>query len=369
MTNQLELFIHTFRDTQKYQEGIFKSEEELRKEFIENGRTKIFTALSFGGGTQSSILLEQHYKNVVNGKPVTIDAIIFSDLGAEPLFIIEQVRYWMSKLEDAGDTTPFVIAKHEKMVRGGLEEAMLRYILEGSNRNLVPFHTMMVDENGEMHKGKGLNRICTTDMKIAPAQRAARKLAMEKFGYDTSAKILRTPNDVGIIFQIGYSADELRRVNRYASTSSIYLSYPLIEQGIDTQDSIDYLNAFGLPNKRSRCYMCPFNCGDVEKGVSWEEIIELEPLSFLKACYLEENTRNLIMNGETNVKALVYLDRRCEPLRTLYKADFEKIILQYSQEFEEWLEEWKVYIKENPYPYKVGKKLVSVPEAVLEYSL
>jgi hypothetical protein len=87
------------------------------------GEREFDRVLSFGGGTQSSHLHEDHFR----GNIEKYDYLVMSDVGAEPQFIHEQVRWWMDRQRQNGDTTPFMIARHNSMERG-LEEMLMRYI-------------------------------------------------------------------------------------------------------------------------------------------------------------------------------------------------------------------------------------------------
>lgn len=73
--NQLQLFTdNDYTQHKKYVNGILKSKEELIELAKQEGRKKIFRALSFGAGTQSAHLLEAHFRNEVH-----YDYIVFSD--------------------------------------------------------------------------------------------------------------------------------------------------------------------------------------------------------------------------------------------------------------------------------------------------
>ncbi|MNW59245.1 hypothetical protein D3C74_371530 [compost metagenome] len=104
------------------------------------------------------------------------------------------------------------------------------------------------------------------------------------------------PKNVGIIIDIGFSYDEIRRINTYQSPQYDYvkLAYPLVEANKTTEDSILFLEQHGYPLRRSRCYLCPFNCSAERAiGMDWEEIIESEPFSFVKALWFDAKLREV----------------------------------------------------------------------------
>lgn len=72
---QLELFQdHDYRQHKKYINGLLKSKEEIIEIAKNEGRTKLYRVLSFGGGTQSAHLLESHFRGEIE-----YDYIVFSD--------------------------------------------------------------------------------------------------------------------------------------------------------------------------------------------------------------------------------------------------------------------------------------------------
>ncbi|GAE47344.1 hypothetical protein [Mesobacillus boroniphilus] len=79
MEEQIELFgeINDYRLTKKYREGVFKTRTEILEEMYAKGFEKIYTVLSFGGGTQSAHLMN----DMLIGRR-KYDMAVFSDTGA-----------------------------------------------------------------------------------------------------------------------------------------------------------------------------------------------------------------------------------------------------------------------------------------------
>ncbi|MBG9693163.1 hypothetical protein ABD91_20700 [Lysinibacillus sphaericus] len=348
---QLELLQdNDYRQHKKYINGVFKSKEEILRIAESEGRTKIYRVLSFGGGTQSSHLLEAHLRGEVK-----YDWIVFSDTGAEPQFIHDQVAWWQERQKEVGNTTPFIITHHNSM-HGGLEEMLMRYIFTDYQRFQMPLYFNKVTEDGEIVKGGLMPRQCTGDFKIIPVQQATRNRIKQELGLRSRQPM---PKHIGIVMDIGFSYDEINRVGGFVSHQSkyIYLAYPLIEQGKTTADSIKFLEENKFPSKRSRCYFCPFNCsGDRARdiGMDWQEIIDLEPISFLKACYFDRELRKVQATGRKNMQSIPYFHFSRTALTEVYATEYVLLKNKYRHHIEKWEAEWRKFISE-----KYGKIIAS----------
>lgn len=336
---QLELFHdNDYTQHKKYQNGTFKTKKEII-DFLKNeGKTDIYYVLSFGGGTQSTHLLEEHFKG-----NIYYDYIVFSDTGAEPQFIHEQVKWWKERQKQYRNTTPFIITSHNSM-KQGLEEMLMRYILTDYQRFQMPLYFSKFDKNGNEVAAGMTPRQCTIDFKILPVKQTVRYEIMKKYGLSPKQ---RFPKNVAILQDIGFSFDEINRVSAWQSPQYkyIYMAYPLIERGLTTQDSIEYLEINKFPCKRSRCYFCPFNCAsEREIKMDWEEIIREEPLSFLKAVWFDDELRKVVKSGKKRLQSIPYFHYSRQPLRNVFQEEFELIKSKYSNEFNIWLSEWIQFI-------------------------
>lgn len=303
-------------------ETVIESKQSLINRLESEGK-QIFRVLSFGGGTQSAWLLDQHVQGHID-----YDLIVFADTGAEPQFIHDQVNWWRQRVRDRG--TPFRIVTHHQMTRG-LEEMLIRYILTDYNRFQMVAHC----------EGAGmLPRQCTVDYKITPVLREARKTVM--------GDRKTFPDDRAIVVDIGFAADERRRARRNQSVQYKYawLAYPMIDAGITVEESLRYLRDRGYPDRRSRCYFCPFQ-SDKKPGMSWREIIEREPFSFLKACWLDEQIRVAVRSGRKRLTTLPYIHHARRPLAEVYRADYERILTEHGAELLGWIEEMKRLLLER----------------------
>lgn len=332
-----------FRTHKKYQNGLFKTKDELLRMAEENGQTHVIRILSFGGGTQSSHLLDLHFKGEIN-----YDYILFSNTGAEPEFIHEQVAWWQKRQQMVGNQTPFIVTEHNSMKRG-LEEMLMRYIYTDYQRFQMPLYFNKVADDGTITKGGLMPRQCTGDFKIIPVQQAARRLIKQTRGLTPRQKM---PKDIAILMDIGFSADEINRVGGHVSHQSnyIYLAYPLIEMDESTASSITYLMERNYPSKRSRCYFCPFNCsGDRARdiGMDWQEIIDTEPTSFLKAVFFDDTLRQVQAMGVKNMRSIPYFHFSRRPLREVYQNEYEALQEAYAPFMDAWQSEWAQFLSDK----------------------
>jgi hypothetical protein len=331
-----------FRLHSKYRDGVFRTRAELANSLREEGRDEIYHVLSFGGGTQSAHLMEQHLRGEIH-----YDYIAFSNTGAEPEFIHEQVKWWQRRQQEVGNKTPFIITRHSSM-SGGLEEMLMRWILTDYQRFQMPVYCSSLDRTtGEVKPAGMMPRQCTVDFKIIPVKQAVRRAVLQKHGLRANQKM---PKNIGFIIDIGFSYDEIRRINTDQSPQFQYirLAYPLVEENLTTADSIRFLEVNQFPTRRSRCYLCPFNCdGDRDIGMDWDEIIEIEPLSFLKACWFDAELRRVQLSGTKIMHSIPYLHYSRRPLAEVYAADYERLKDLYLFKLKDWVIKWHLKIQDK----------------------
>lgn len=339
---QLTIFdqFNDYTEHKKYTKGRFKSKKEILELAKLEGKTVIYKVLSFGGGVKSAHLLEEHLKGNID-----YDFIVFADTGAEPQAIHKQVAWWKKRQKKVGNTTPFIVATHNSMTRG-LEEMLMRYIFTDYQRFQMPLYFSKLNEEGEIKPAGMMRKQCTADFKIIPVQQAVRNLIKEELGLRKSQPM---PRHIGIVMDLGYGYDELKRVNGHVSHQSkyIYLAYPLIEEGYSTQDSIQYLAQRKLPSKRSRFYFFPYNHTEKEIGVDLEGFFRDEPISFLKACFFDEQLRSVQATGIKNMNSIPFFHRSRKPLVEVYAEQYQVLSVQYETEMKKWTAEWAKYLQKK----------------------
>lgn len=333
-----------FKEHKKYKNQVFKTKEEIELELKSKGINKIYHVLSFGGGTQSTHLLEDHFKKMIH-----YDYIIMSDTGAEPGFIHKQVAYWKNRQNLYNNTTPFIVTNHSSM-RKGLEEMLFRYIYTNYQRFQLPVYCSKKVDGKEVKAGI-MKRQCTIDFKILPVKQKIRQLILKELGLSPRKRMHK---DIGIIIDLGFSVDEIKRISTYKSPQFkyMYLAYPLVERNLTTDASINFLSENNMPTKRSRCYLCPFNCD--MKGMDWKEIIEEEPLSFLKACWIDEKLREVQASNTKNMNSIPYFHYSRVALKDVYKNEHKELINKHQIELLMWIDSLRKYIS---YKYNDNKAI------------
>ena len=188
------------------------------------------------------ISCEQTRGEIVHAEVPRYDAIIYCDLGIEPAWVPEQVKFIEAACRSSG--IPFYI------LRSDLYRDYMKNF--GVNRvSAMPFWTL--NEEGE--PGRIARRSCTVDYKIVMIQKFVR---YELLGYRPYQRLC--PEDIGTHeLHIGFSQEESQR--SFPSRNRMFKNcYPLIEMGWERKDCYRYnLEEWGLDSKASACLICPFH--------------------------------------------------------------------------------------------------------------
>lgn len=169
------------------------------------------------------------------------DAIIFCDLGLEPVWVKQQVEFILCVCEEAG--IPFYI------LDAPLYQDFLRNF--GQRRTVsIPWWTLMEDG----HKSK-MPRNCTIDYKV---ELIAKFIRWELLGYKKGQRL--RPEDVKAHeLHMGFSAEEKHRCKE--NPNQLFVNkFPLVKMGLIRADNYKYiLEKWGLDTKASACAFCPFH--------------------------------------------------------------------------------------------------------------
>jgi hypothetical protein len=252
--------------------------------------------LSLGAGVQSTTLALLS----ANGELPLLDAAIFADTGAEPQAVYDHLdRLEREVLEPAG--IPLYRVSNGRIQNDVLDPNQLRSI---------PGHTIDPD-TGE----RGLmRRACTQVYKLQPIMGQVRLLLGATVGKPTACskcrgtgeriapwrvkrdehiagpcsvcdatgeihRIGQPPTDTWAEQWIGFSTDEVSRVNDRGDTRYSRSRYPLLELGMSRVQCEAYLKSQGWTSvEKSACWMCPFH-GNRE----WRRIRDTDPESWTKA--------------------------------------------------------------------------------------
>jgi hypothetical protein len=226
------------------------------------GAEPVVRFLSFGAGTQSSVMLML----AIRGEIERPDHVLWADTGFEPRGVYRHVEWAERQCEKAG------VLFHRLKATRDLREDFEAF--ESGERKYwnsrPPLYT----------KGGIVNRQCTREVKILIIERAQKALL--------GVKSSRTLRDGAAVVQIGISTDEARRaapsVHRWYDRE-----YPLIDplkmSRMDCQawwDS-EYPNV-NLP--RSVCTICPYKTPSM-----WRQMRKTAPDDFTEAVEYDERIR------------------------------------------------------------------------------
>ena len=197
------------------------------------------TVLSLGAGVQSSTILMMAER----GELPRPDAAIFADTGWEPRAIYAHLD-WLE--------TQTGIPISRVQVGNLRDDAIAGRPAPGRTTGFVgiPYYMAFHDARGD--RPVLSKRQCTTDYKIRPIIREARRVA----GYGPRSRIPAG----AITQQIGISTDEVHRM-KPPSQRFIRNEYPLIDAGMSRADCLVWWsrNYPDRPLAKSSCLGCPFH--------------------------------------------------------------------------------------------------------------
>lgn len=257
--------------------------------------------LSCGAGMQSTALALMSCENAMAAKPVhplvpVYDSVIYCDLGYEPPWVYEQVKFIQKACERCG--IPF------KIIYTGLYDHYLHNF--GERRTCsIPFWSI-----GPDGKKAKMRRNCTIDFKIAAIHKYAR---YELLGYKKYQRI--RPEDIGAHeMHIGFSSEERKRM--FSSYNPIFVNrFPLVEMGLQRPDNYKYiLEVWGLDTKASACCICPFHRNYFfeylknHHGDSYNAVLALDQLLAEK-------------QAQTKIQSQIFISRSRKRIECLTPAD------------------------------------------------
>lgn len=261
------------------------------------GGVRTLHVVNCGGGRQSS-----WYVVLACLRRVPLpDVVIMSDTGDERP---ETMAYWWDVLvplmETAGIPWRLVgrLHTHESQAgeRGDIRKDTLASVRDGLRIANAPLYTK---GSGKPRKRDGVrpngqtNRSCTSEYKIDPIMKCIRHLLGMVPGQRWISKMHGTRAAVQVI---GIAAEEAKRAKGKGSGQGSVLVYPLVEDGITTDDCIDGLLGVGLPEPvKSACRACPYR-----SNASWARLKRDDPESFASAVEFDERLRHPHGMGRLN---------------------------------------------------------------------
>lgn len=218
--------------------------------------------LSCGAGMQSTALALMSCEKAMGRSSLypdvpIYDAIIFCDLGLEPVWVKRQVEFIQQACEKAG--VPFYI----------LDTPLYQDFMQnfGQRRTIsIPWWTLGKDG----HKSK-MPRNCTIDYKV---EMIAKFVRWDLLGYKKGERL--RPEDIKAHeMHMGFSAEEKHRCKD--NPNQLFINrFPLVAMGLIRADNYRYiLEEWGLDTKASACAFCPFH-----RNYFFQHIRQYEPETY-----------------------------------------------------------------------------------------
>ncbi len=248
------------------------------------------TVISYGGGTQSSVLMLMAAKGLIEPMP---DAAIFADPGNERPSTYRRVA-WMT------DQVPFPLIQVSALI------PITRAVAEATDHRgrpywpAVPMHTIRDGSKEGMAR-----RICTPRWKIEPIITVIRSL----LGVWPRKHV---PRGITVEQWIGLSHDEVDRI-KPARKPWLVSRWPLIDLMMDRQDCEDWWAENAPPDApplgKSSCVLCPLH-----RPKDWAELAREVPEMVEAAAEAEASGKAAEKARQRDKGDDSYLHRRRVPL-------------------------------------------------------
>lgn len=287
--------------------------------------------LSHGGGVQTGTLAEM----IAEGFIERPDAVIFSDTGDEPAYILPQVEYNRKRLAAVG--VPLIIVNngslHDDLYGGKRFAAMPLFTVlrDGVSKKHKPLKVNSgsltlfdIDEyvealpdtvsgfgvEAQNERRSKMKRQCTNEYKIVPIERELRTMLLEmRLAKETKNGAIRVNKDALVETWIGYTLDEAERVKPSRHKWQRF-RYPLIDMRMTKADCIKWLEDRGLPIPlSSHCRKCPL-IGDKRQL----EMREHDPKGWENRLQFDRDLRNGSVRLAASAKGDLFVHPSCVPL-------------------------------------------------------
>jgi len=237
--------------------------------------------ISYGGGVQSTALCVL----ATQGKIGTVDAALFANVGDDSEHP-DTVRYVREVMQPWAKERGLPVHELHRVKRDGSWETLMENLMRPGSRSLnIPVRMPDTGAPG--------TRNCTENWKIKVIRLWLRERGVTK---EAPAQTL-----------VGFSVDEMQRVNNRRLSPYDIPEHPLLDLGLDRQACKTLIHRAGLPvPPKSACFFCPFH-----RPSKWANMRRDEPVLFWKAVTLE---RELNHRRESLGRDHVYLTRFGKPL-------------------------------------------------------
>lgn len=257
----------------------------------------LLTVLNYSGGQQSTAILWMVLLGEIERPSEFV--VLNADPGMENSGSYAHVRAMMRRCQEAGIAAETVDGPN-------LYEDLVQ-VRQHHRIDNPPFYTTKPDGK----RGR-LRQKCTKHYKIAPMDRAIRRILHEKFGISLTTKSL----GLGVVEKwIGFSHDEHRRVS-LPSQRYVRFRWPLMEMGMTKADVRQFFidRSLEVP-PRSVCNACFANGLD-----TFKEMHADRPDDWAQAVAVDEAVRDLSHCGVDNP---VFVSSSCVPLAELAERGFD----------------------------------------------
>ena len=224
--------------------------------------------VSYGAGTQSTAMLLMGLTNKLHARP---DFAIFADTGGEPKEVYDYLNLIKDYVKKEFDFDIIIVKPKTSIIEDLVNPKISKKTGNKYLRSNPPLHI-----NGGI-----LLRQCTFHYKIDP------------FNKYMKSKL------------------KIKKKNRMKESTDWWSikRYPLIEKEFVRNDSIKYVEKFGLPTPpRSACTFCPYHSDN-----DWKRLKELFPDEFQKVVELEKKMQDGIKEGSL-FKDTPYFHKSCKPI-------------------------------------------------------
>jgi PP-loop superfamily ATP-utilizing enzyme len=248
---------------------------------------KRLTAISYGGGVQSTAMLVLAAQRKLG---YDVDVALFANVGDDSEHP-DTLRYFREVSVPFAQAHAIQMRELHAVTKDG-ERRTLYNLLLTENTPSIPIRLEPV--------GMPANRSCTNHFKV---QVIAKYLKEQGATSTEKATVC-----------IGISTDEIHRADGGKNKPKYQHSvYPLIELGLSRADCQKVITDAGLPlPRKSACFFCPYT-----RGNQWGEMRRDEPELFERACAVEDAIN--AKRGQQG-KPPAYLSRLQAPLRTMPTA-------------------------------------------------
>jgi hypothetical protein len=274
--------------------------------------TPTLKLLNLGAGVQSTTLALLAVEGVLE-KP---DGAIFADTGWEPAAVYAQLERVRGVLDEAG--IPLHVVSNGNLRNDALDPdhryASIPYFIRNPEGACTKCDGLGGDGDGDQGctrcKGTGKEpedgqgrRQCTSEYKLAPINRKVRELlGAEPPDYR------RVPRGRVAEQWIGFSTDEVHRVDDKRHVRYAYKRHPLLELNMSRKDCIRFLESRGWSATKSACIGCPYH-----GNRAWRDLRDNHPEEWDDAIAFDAAIRKGGSRGD-ELRGTAFLHRSRVPL-------------------------------------------------------